>query len=89
MMGRFFLSLSGLPPLVGAVLKLAGAVIIIGRYPLFLCILIGTSMVSLYYYLNVFVNRVVGLGRGQFGIYDLSGVMWKDVIILISFSGLN
>ena len=60
--GGFFLSLRGLPPLVGSGLKLLGILVISSCYLFPLVFLIGRSMVRLYFYLNIFIGGLVGVG---------------------------
>nr|YP_006576396.1 NADH dehydrogenase subunit 2 [Hiatula diphos]YP_009642896.1 NADH dehydrogenase subunit 2 [Hiatula acuta]AEV94290.1 NADH dehydrogenase subunit 2 [Hiatula diphos]QCQ20460.1 NADH dehydrogenase subunit 2 [Hiatula acuta] len=66
----FFISLSGLPPLAGFAMKLLGVLLLAAQYPLYLFILIGTSMVSLYYYLSMFISSVVYVGGSKFVVSD-------------------
>nr|YP_006576408.1 NADH dehydrogenase subunit 2 [Nuttallia olivacea]AEV94302.1 NADH dehydrogenase subunit 2 [Nuttallia olivacea] len=68
--GGFFLSLGGLPPLLGSSLKMVGVLTIISSYPGYLFILIGCAMFSLYYYLSVFISCMVCVGVGSSSIID-------------------
>nr|QID02648.1 NADH dehydrogenase subunit 2 [Scrobicularia plana] len=67
--GGFFVSLSGIPPFAGCALKLAGIMTIIGSYPLYLTVLIMTSMVSLYFYLSMFISSVICLSDSKYNFY--------------------
>nr|YP_006576384.1 NADH dehydrogenase subunit 2 [Iridona iridescens]AEV94278.1 NADH dehydrogenase subunit 2 [Iridona iridescens] len=87
--GGFFISLSGLPPLAGSALKLAGVLTLIYDFPIFLSVLIFSSMVSLYYYLNMFINSVVCLGSGSYSIYDNMVMNTGMVVVMIGVLVLN
>ena len=87
--GGFFISLRGLPPLAGSALKLAGILVLIYDFPIFLGILIFSSMVRLYYYLNIFINRVVCLAAGNFSTYDGLIVNGHLVLLVIGVIVLN
>nr|YP_006576420.1 NADH dehydrogenase subunit 2 [Semele scabra]AEV94314.1 NADH dehydrogenase subunit 2 [Semele scabra] len=67
--GSFFISLGGLPPMAGSALKLVGVMTILASFPGALVFLIFSSMVSLYYYLSIFVNSVVCLGGSSYSLY--------------------
>nr|YP_009642920.1 NADH dehydrogenase subunit 2 [Sanguinolaria ovalis]QCQ20484.1 NADH dehydrogenase subunit 2 [Sanguinolaria ovalis] len=82
----FFISLSGLPPLAGFAMKLLGVLLLASQYPLYLSVLIGTSMVSLYYYLSMFISSVVCVGGTKFNVSD--GVVLGGVSSLLIFFGL-
>nr|AQZ26099.1 NADH dehydrogenase subunit 2 [Semelidae sp. STW-2017] len=68
--GSFFMSLSGVPPLLGCSLKLMGVMVIINNFPLFLSLLILSSMVSLYFYLSIFISSVVCLTDCNMNFYN-------------------
>jgi hypothetical protein len=51
-----------MPPLSGFVLKLAGVIVLVNNYPIFLLGLIFRSMVRLYFYLSVLIRSVVSVG---------------------------
>jgi len=87
--GGFFISLRGLPPLAGSALKLLGVLTLIKDFPLFLTLLIFSSMVRLYYYLNIFINRLVCLGAGNYSIYDSLLVSNRLLIVIIRLVILN
>lgn len=55
----FFLSLAGLPPLLGSVLKLYGVLVLNNNFLLVLRVLIFRSVVRLFYYLNMFFRLSV------------------------------
>nr|WDE73840.1 NADH dehydrogenase subunit 2 [Panopea japonica] len=69
----FFLSLAGLPPLLGSALKLYGVLVLNNSFLLVLSVLILSSVVSLFYYLNMFFSLSVsgvekldwGMGRSS------------------------
>lgn len=60
--GRFFISIRGVPPLAGSALKLIGVLLIVNVFPLYLSFLVLRSIISLYFYLRVFIRSVVCLG---------------------------
>nr|YP_006576444.1 NADH dehydrogenase subunit 2 [Solecurtus divaricatus]AEV94338.1 NADH dehydrogenase subunit 2 [Solecurtus divaricatus] len=85
----FFISLSGLPPLAGSALKLVGVLTIVDKYYFYVVVLIGSSMISLYYYLSVFISGVVCIGGNSFSFYDsLAGGSGLGLIIIM-LVGLN
>lgn len=86
---RFFISLSGLPPLAGSALKLIGILIIINRSPIYVGVLIISSIVSLYYYLTIFIGSVVYVGGGGFSIYNRLVEGRGLGFSLITLTGLN
>nr|AJC10854.1 NADH deshydrogenase subunit 2 [Macoma balthica] len=81
--GGFFISLSGLPPLAGSALKLMGILVVIGSYPVTLVFLILSSMISLYYYLSMFITSVSCLGSSNYGL-NTSFLDSKGLMLLIS-----
>ena len=54
-----------------------------------LSVLILTSMVSLYYYLNIFINRVVCLAAGSFSVYDGLIINSHLILLIIGVIALN
>ena len=54
--GVYFISLGGLPPFFGSALKILGVLNLSQRVPLALLVLIGSSLIRLFYYLNMFFN---------------------------------
>lgn len=92
LVGRFFISLRGIPPLLGSGLKLMGIMIIIGRFPLVLGVLILSSMVSLYYYLRVFIGSVVCLGSVSsvgYSPYEISKGLVGVLMMLVVLNWLG
>lgn len=87
--GGFFVSLRGLPPLAGSALKLTGVLVLIYDFPIFLGVLIFTSMIRLYYYLNIFINRVVCLGAGSYLVYDGLTIRRHLVLLVVGVVVLN
>jgi NADH:ubiquinone oxidoreductase subunit 2 (subunit N) len=87
--GGFFISLSGLPPLAGSALKLLGVLTIVFQYPVLLAVLIFTSMVSLYYYLRMFINSLVCLGSGNYSIYRDLIVRSRLIVTITIIMSLN
>lgn len=88
-MGRFFISLRGIPPLAGCALKLIGIMVISASHSAMLGVLILRSMIRLYYYLSVFINRVVCLGRVSHSVYrDLRnrGVIVAILTLVVVFN---
>nr|YP_009642908.1 NADH dehydrogenase subunit 2 [Gari elongata]QCQ20472.1 NADH dehydrogenase subunit 2 [Gari elongata] len=80
----FFISLSGLPPLAGSAMKLLGILVLVGQYPIYLSVLIFTSMISLYYYLTMFISSVVCVGGSSFSVLDgivFGGVSYMFVLL--------
>lgn len=67
--GGFFISLRGVPPFAGSALKLAGVLTIINRYPLFLIMLIFSSIIRLYFYLSIFIRSVICLSDSKSSFY--------------------
>lgn len=67
--GAFFVSLRGIPPFAGCALKLAGILVIINNYPFYLGVLIMTSIVRLYFYLTMFIRRVICLNDPKHRFY--------------------
>ena len=55
--------------MAGCALKLVGILVIFNSFPFFLRVLIFSSIVSLYYYLSIFINRVVRLGTAGSDFY--------------------
>jgi len=82
--GGFFISLRGLPPLAGSALKLIGILVVIGRYPITLVFLILSSIISLYYYLRIFITRVSCLGSSNYGL-NSRFLDSKGLIFLVRF----
>jgi len=72
--GGFFISLRGVPPFAGSALKLAGVLTIINRYPLFLIVLIFSSIVRLYFYLRMFIRSVICLRDSKSRFYLNRGI---------------
>lgn len=62
--GLYFLSLGGLPPFFGSVLKILGVFNLSFSMPLALIVLILRSLIRLFYYLNIFFNFSLSL-RGN------------------------
>lgn len=60
--GVYFLSLGGLPPFFGSVLKILGVLNLCSRMPVALILLIIRSLIRLFYYLNIFFNFSLSLG---------------------------
>nr|QID02679.1 NADH dehydrogenase subunit 2 [Macoma balthica] len=62
----YFLSLAGSPPFMGFGLKLLALVSLLTYFWGFIVILLIASGVSLYFYLSVFINGMVGLSSNKF-----------------------
>ena len=58
-----------MPPFAGSALKLAGVLTIINRYPLFLIMLIFSSIIRLYFYLSIFIRSVICLSDSKSSFY--------------------
>lgn len=67
--------------MAGSALKLLGVLVIVAEYPFILTVLIGSSIVRLYYYLRVFINRVVCLGSGMYN--NFAGIAERGRVIII------
>jgi len=80
--GGFFISLRGLPPLAGSALKLMGILVVIRSYPVTLVFLILRSIISLYYYLRMFITSVSCLGSSNYGL-NTRFLDSKGLILLI------
>nr|YP_009108162.1 NADH dehydrogenase subunit 2 [Panopea globosa]AIU56071.1 NADH dehydrogenase subunit 2 [Panopea globosa] len=84
----YFLSLGGLPPLLGSVLKLYSILILSSNFLLVLGVLIFSSVISLFYYLGMFFGFSVS-GSDKV-IWGFSGLMyaycsgWKNSFILMN-----
>nr|YP_010835859.1 NADH dehydrogenase subunit 2 [Novaculina chinensis]WGC44275.1 NADH dehydrogenase subunit 2 [Novaculina chinensis] len=63
--GLYFLSLGGLPPFFGSVLKILGVFNLSFSMPLALMVLILSSLISLFYYLNIFFNFSLSLSGNK------------------------
>nr|QWS05427.1 NADH dehydrogenase subunit 2 [Cultellus attenuatus] len=63
--GVYFLSLGGLPPFFGSILKILGVFNLSSCMPLALMFLIASSLISLFYYLNMFFNFSLSLGGSK------------------------
>ena len=79
----------GLPPLAGCALKLVGILVIFNSFPFFLRVLIFSSIVRLYYYLTIFINRVVRLGAGRFDFYRVKFLNLRMASFIILFVLVN
>lgn len=66
--GIYFLSLAGVPPFSGIFIKIMSVVVLCGIQPVFLVILIISSLIRLYFYLGIFFSLYLrGGGRAVFG----------------------
>ena len=84
--GVYFLSLRGLPPLFGAFLKLYGIIVLYKRFLFFLIVLVFSSLIRIFYYLNIFFNFFVCLGGVSFFIDRLKTVFNLKINFLISLA---
>ena len=58
-------------------------------FPILLGILILTSIIRLYYYLRMFINRVVCLGVGNYSIFDGLAISGRLVTIIVRLVVVN
>lgn len=84
--GLYFLSLGGLPPFFGSALKILGVFNLSGLTPLVLIALIGRSLISLFYYLNMFFNFSLSVGGVNLpkGAAQLVGLQHSNKVALRS-----
>ena len=54
-----------MPPLAGCALKFMGILVMVVEYPMVTLVIISTSIISLYYYLRVFICSAVCLGESR------------------------
>nr|YP_009431960.1 NADH dehydrogenase subunit 2 [Donax variegatus]ATA66409.1 NADH dehydrogenase subunit 2 [Donax variegatus] len=85
--GSYFLSLAGMPPFSGFFLKLVGVVVAVMNFPFLLGVLMFTAMVSLYFYLSMFLSSVFCISSLDYG--ALTGFfMSSKVSMLVLFLGV-
>lgn len=87
--GRFFISLRGIPPLAGCALKLVGILVILNYFPVCLVLLILSSIIRLYFYLGVFINRVVCIRDLGFNYYALKNLNRSVVFFMLIIGVVN
>nr|YP_009431947.1 NADH dehydrogenase subunit 2 [Donax trunculus]ATA66396.1 NADH dehydrogenase subunit 2 [Donax trunculus] len=87
--GSYFLSLVGMPPFAGFFLKLAGVFMIVNKFPLLLGVLMVSTMVSLYFYLNMFFSSVFCVGSMDYGMLSSSLLEYKIPAAVLFLSILN
>lgn len=78
--------------MAGSALKLMGVLVVIRSYPFILVFLILRSMISLYYYLSIFIRRVTCLGSSNYNLsrrfLDSKGLMLLvRFIIVLNWAG--
>lgn len=75
--------------MAGSALKLVGVLVVIRSYPVILVVLILSSIISLYYYLSIFIRRITCLGSSNYrlsrGVLRSKGLM----ALVISIMALN
>nr|UJM44238.1 NADH dehydrogenase subunit 2 [Ensis leei] len=86
--GVYFLSLGGLPPFFGSVLKILGVLNLCSSMPVALMLLIMSSLISLFYYLNIFFNFSLSLGGALVsgGSENMSSMKFLDPVAVSSVS---
>nr|YP_002038865.1 NADH dehydrogenase subunit 2 [Sinonovacula constricta]ACF41617.1 NADH dehydrogenase subunit 2 [Sinonovacula constricta]AEV94322.1 NADH dehydrogenase subunit 2 [Sinonovacula constricta] len=86
--GLYFLSLGGLPPFFGSVLKILGVFNLSSVMPLALMVLILSSLISLFYYLNIFFNFSLSLSgmKSYYAVEKFSYGKFSNFLALSSIS---
>nr|YP_010447201.1 NADH dehydrogenase subunit 2 [Donax dysoni]UTM92209.1 NADH dehydrogenase subunit 2 [Donax dysoni] len=87
--GSYFISLAGVPPMAGFVLKFAGVFILVKVYPLFLIILLISSMISLYFYLNMLISSLVCLGSMGYTSLSYNIFSRSVAFYVLAFNSVN